>query len=313
MNKIETKNYGDSYLYSRGDYGKILFEYIVKSRRIDNTDPSFDNIRYMVKRSQITTSLCTVLDSKSVVLMLPDVPIMRTFKVFAGRDVTDDNKLKVFIDCAGLINYGKTGYDMVTKNVDILITYLSCAMATMIYYVKPEAFLSNTNLLNYGTDCFANLAANIIDYMRIGGVDNIRETTLYMAATYFQRHIWGLDDSTGVDNRSSKISTLSRRQADVINIRVDPNSYDSINTFIDALAATLNVDTFKLDNFIDKWIFLYGGATPFATELFSAFTNMMLCTYCGAYTVNQKTIEKIIGSKMVAYCKEIFKVGGGLL
>ena len=313
MNKIETKNYGDSYLYTKGNYGKALFEYIVKSKRIDKSDSSFDNIRYMVKRSQITSSLCTVLDSKSIVLMMPDIPIMRTFKVFAGRDVTDDNKLKVFIDCAGVISETDKGYEISAKNIDILITYLSCAMATMIYYVKPEAFLSNTNLLNIGTDCFANLSANIVDYMRIGGVDNIRETTLYMAATYFQRHIWGLDDSTGVDNRSSKISSLSRRQADVINIRVNPDSYNSIESFINALATTLNTPTFKLDNFIDKWIFLYGGATPFATELFSAFTNMMLCTYCGAYTVNQKTIEKIIGNKMVAYCKEIFKIGGGLL
>ena len=310
---IKTKNYGDSYLYSKGDYGRALFEYIVKADRIDKKSPAFENIRYMVKRSQITSSLSTVLDSRSVVLMQPTVPMMRTFKVFAGKDVTDENKLKIFIDCAGLITKSNQGYEISSKNIDILITYLACAMPMLIYYVKPEALLSNSRLLALGTDCFANLSANIVDYMRIGGVDNIRETSLYMAATYFQRHIWGLDDSKSVDARSSKISTLSARQADVINIRVSPDSYDNIEKFINSLASILDAPGFKLDNFIDKWIFLYGGATPFATELFVAFTNMMMCTYCGAYTVNQKTIEKILGQKMVMYCKELFTIGGGLL
>ena len=39
-------------------------------------------------------------------------------------------------------------------------------------------------MYNTGTNIFSKLVCNIIDYMRIGGVDNVRARVLYLAAMY---------------------------------------------------------------------------------------------------------------------------------
>ena len=68
-----------------------------------------------------------------------------------------------------------------------------------------------------------------------------------------------------------------------------------------------------MDNFIDKWLFLYGSGTQFATEIYTAFANLLINAYVGAYLNNQKQIEKIAGRSMVEYCNVLFRVGGEVL
>ena len=53
--KAAIKNYDMSFLYGKADYGNALFEYIIKSERIDKSVPGFDNIRYLIKRNQTTS------------------------------------------------------------------------------------------------------------------------------------------------------------------------------------------------------------------------------------------------------------------
>ena len=150
--------------------------------------------------------------------------------------------------------------------------------------------------------------------MRIGGVDNVREKTLYLSSLYYQIGILLNNDTPTTYQRALKISGLSDREANLLQVKCPVSSYDNINTFIEALAKVLNVEgELKLDNFLEKWSFLYKGGTHFGTELYPSFANMLIYSYVGGYIVNQKTIEKVLGRSMVDFCKALFKLGGEVM
>lgn len=312
MEKI--KNFGQSFLYGKADYGKEITEYIIKSDRIDKESKEFDNIKYVIQRNQVTSYLVNFLDKKALVLMMPQKPMPLSFRVFTAKDIRTDGQTKVFVDCYGLFKMVNGEYTISTANIDVFIAYLLAAMNAIIYSAKPTLITNNTELLSTSTECFAKLFTNIIDYMRIGGVDNVREKTLYLSALYYQIGILLKDDTATVYQKALKISGLSSREADMLRVKVPISSYDNINTFITILAQVLNVEgQLKLDNFIEKWCFLYKGGTHFATELYPAFANMLIYSYIGSYIVNQKTIEKILGRSMVDFCKALFYIGGEVL
>lgn len=312
MEKI--KNFGQSFLYSKADYGKEISSYIIKAERIDKDSKEFDNVKYIIQRNQVTSYLSKFLEKKALVLTTGQLMPL-SFKAFTAKDIRYDNQTKVFVDCTGLITKNENGeYTISNANIDTFIAYLLAAMNTIIYSAKPSLLTNNTTLLNTGTECFAKLFTNIIDYMRIGGVDHVREKTLYLSSLYYQFGVLLKDDTPTVYQRALKISGLSSREADMLSVKVPAASYDNINTFITALARVLNVEgELKLDNFIEKWVFLYKGGTHFGTELYPSFANMLIYSYMGSYIVNQKTIEKILGRSMVDFCKTLFKVGGEVL
>lgn len=312
MEKI--KNFGQSFLYGKADYSKTITDYIIRAERIDKDSKEFENIRYIIQRNQTTPYLSNFLDKKSLVLTI-GYPMPLAFKTFTAKDMRYDNLTKVFVDCSDLITLNSNGeYTIPNNKIDIFIAYLLSALTAIVYSAKPSIFMNNNMLLQTGTECFAKLFTNIIDYMRIGGVDNVREKTLYISALYYQIGILQKDDSPTIYQRALKISKLSSREADNLLVKVPVSSFENIDTMITALAKVLNVeDKLKVDNFIEKWVFLYKGGTHFATELFTQFANMLIYTYIGSYIVNQKTIEKIVGRDMVEFCKTLFKLGGEVL
>lgn len=312
--KTQIKNYDQSFLYGKADYGNELFQYIMKADRIDKSSAGFDDIKYLIKRNQITSCLSSLLDRQSLVLMLPAKPLPRAFKVFAGKDVREDKNTKVFIDCSEIIKYQNGTYVIKQMDIDKFISYLACALNTIIYHTDPTILLNNTQIVNSSTEAFAKLCSNIIDYMRIGGVDNIRPKMLYMASLYYQVGILKKDDNDTADQKAIKFSKLSKREAELIRVQIPTASFDNINTFVQGIAKVLRVeDSLKLDNFIDKWLFLYGSGTQFATEIYTAFANLLINAYVGAYLNNQKQIEKIAGRSMVEYCNVLFRIGGEVL
>lgn len=313
MEKI--KNFGQSFLYGKADYNKEITEYIIKTTRIDKDSKAFDNIKYVIQKNQVTSYLVNFLEKKALVLML-DHPMPLSFKVFTAKDMRYDNQTKVFVDCSGLITLNQsTGeYEIRNASIDTFIAYLLAAMNAIIYSAKPSLLTNNAVLLNTGTECFAKLFTNIIDYMRIGGVDNVREKTLYLSSLYYQIGVLLKDDVPTVYQRAKKISGLSDREIDLLLVKVPVASFENLNTFVTALAKVLNVEgELKVDNFIEKWVFLYKGGTHFGAELYPSFANMLIYSYVGSYIVNQKTIEKILGRSMVEFCKTLFKIGGEVL
>ena len=312
--KSAIKNYDSSFLYGKANYGKQLYEYIIKSERIDKNSKAFDDIRYIVKRNQITSCLSLLLDRESIILMMPNKPMPKAFKVFAGKDIKEDKHTKVFIDCSDVFKLQNGNYTIKNNDINRFISYLSCALNTLIYHVDPSIILNNNQMILTSTTAFAKLCTNIIDYMRIGGVDNVRSKMLYMASLYYQIGMLKKDDNDTAEQKAIKISKLSKREAELIRVQLPTASFDNIDTFVTGIAKVLRVEgSLKLDNFIDKWLFLYGSGTQFATEIYTAFANLLINAYVGAYLNNQKQIEKIAGRSMVEYCNVLFRIGGDVL
>ena len=312
--KFEIKNYDSSFLYGKANYGKVLYEYIIKAERIDKNSEAFENVRYIVKRNQITSCLSSLIDRESVIFTLPTKPIPRAFKVVAMKDVKEDKHTKVFIDCSEVIKYQNGEYTIKNSDINKLISYLACVLNTLIYHATPSTILTNNQIITSSTTAFAKLCTNIIDYMRIGGVDNIRTKMLYLSSLYYQIGILLRDDNDTVEQRAKKISSISTREAQIIRAQAPTESFTNIDTFVKCIASVLKVeDSLKLENFIDKWILLYGSGTQFATEIYTAFGNLLINAYVGAYLNNQKQIETATGRNMVEYCNTLFKIGGEVL
>ena len=312
--KAAIKNYDMSFLYGKADYGNALFEYIIKSERINKSAPGFENIRYLINRNQTTSCLSTLLNRDALVLMLPAKPMYRSFKVLAAKDVKEDKQTRVFVDVSEIIKFRNNEYTIKNADVEKLVSLLACALNTLIYHTEPTILTNNVQLISSSTEAFAKLATNIIDYMRIGGVDNIRGKMLYLSSMYYQIGILMKENTPSVRQKAIKISKLTTRDADNLDVMVPEASYTNIDTFIAAVARVLRVEgSLKVDNFVDKWIFLYGSGTQFATEIYTAFGNLLINAFVGAYLNNQNQIEKVAGRSMVEYCNTLFKIGGDVL
>lgn len=313
--EAKVKNFGDSYLYKIGNFEKSLMEFMMSAEVINKNHPSFEDIKYEVKRRQVTSSLMKVLMSENVVLLKGNTGLSRAFKVFAAKDIiSGDNRTKVFIDVTDIIKTDTSGnYTIVSRNVDILVSHLLNAMNTFIYWVQPNRLLNNTTLVESGTKAFADMFTYVIDYLRVGGVDNVRERTKYMSALYYQCGLLCKDLTDSVRNRARKISGLNQRESDIVESLMGPDPFKNIYTFVEALAKVLRIDgQLKLDNFIEKWAFIYGTGTQYGTELYTCFASILTNAYVGAYINNQKTIEKVLGRTLVEFTNALFKVGSEL-
>lgn len=309
----KAKNYDSTYLYGKGGNSNELYKFIISAERIDKDSTGFDDVVYMVKRNQYSSCLNKVLLSNNVILGMSEVPLPRSFKIFAAKDAkASDHPLKVFVDVSGLIKKEGTNYVLKNKDSDIFISYLLSAMNTLIYYAQPTKLTNNSTIIQTGTSAFAALVSNVIDYMRIGSVDNIRAKVKYIAAMYFQTNLLEKDITESITTRAEKISGIKGREAEMFSTKVYASDYKNIETFVGAIARVLNVESLKLENFIDKWFFLYGAGTQYALELFPAFASVLTNAYVGAYLNNQKQIEKLCARDMVDFTNATIKVGSEL-
>jgi len=309
MEKVKTKTFANTYLYGMTEnYEKKLFDFIMKADQINKADSSFDDIRYEVKKRQVTNSLVKILDSKMVILLMRAEPLPKAFKVFTAKDVKSDGKMKVFIDCSGLINFIDGRYSC--NNIDILIAYLLSAMNQYIYYVDPNRIVINNNIITDGALCFSALFTSIVDHVeKISIVSSTKNKCLYMSALYYQINILNKEINDGVKATCRKVSGLSEREEEIILIQLEENSLLNIKYFIDSITKILKLNKITLDIFLEKWLYLYGVGTQFALELYPAFAEMITDAYVGCYINNQKTIEKICGRNMVDFTNAIFKIG----
>lgn len=317
--KIETKNYSDSFLYyynsknGENQYDKNLHKFLISSKVVDKKDPSFEIIINDIKRRQIHNSIVKLLEKDTVVLLYDKIELPRTFKVFTCKDIkSGDGKTKVFIDVSNVIIDDNGKYYIRPKDVDKFIAYLISAMTNLIYYTDATKLINNNSLLENGTVCFSKLLFYVIDYLRVGNVEKVKEKTIYLASLYYNIGILKKEGDS-VYTRAIKISGLTKKEADVLELRIDPKMFDNINTFIKGLSDIIKADNLLINNFIERWIYLFGPKTIFATEIYPAFSTMLTDTYVGTYLNQQKTIEKICGKDFVTYSNELLSVGSELL
>ena len=314
--EVKIKNFGDSYLYRAGNFEKNLMQFMMSAEIINKNHPSFDDIKYEVKRRQVTSSLMKILMSDNIILLKGNVGLSRAFKVFAAKDIiSGDNKVKVFIDVTDIIKSTDGTYSIDSRNVDILVSHLLSAMNTFIYYHERgnAKLTNNTSLIDAGTKAFSDMFTYVVDYLRIGSVDNVRERTKYISALYYQCGLLCKDFTDSVRVRARKLSGLSEREADIVETLMGPDPFKDIDTFIKSLAKVLRIEgQLRLDNFIEKWVFVFGSGTQYGTELYTCFASIVTNAYVGAYINNQKTIEKVLGKTLVEFTNALFKVGSEL-
>lgn len=307
---MSVKNFDSTYLYNQYDYNKKILNFIMKGHIIDKTNPSFEDIRFDVKRRNISNGIVKVLDSNKIVLICNNEPLPEYFKVLVLKDPKDGNKKKVFIDCSSIIFYENGKYEC--SNINILVSYIVSAMTSFIYINKPTVYTMNNTIIVNGATAFASLFTYIIDYMyKISVNPDTKSKCMYISAYYYLINILGKDpESPTVRNTALKVSKMTSREADIIDLDIDKDSFKDINTFITSLN---KIFIFKspltTDAFIAKWIFLYKSSALFALELFPSFATMMTNAYIGSYINNQKTIEKVAGSDMVQVAKTIINYG----
>lgn len=307
MSKNIVKNYSNTYLYNLVNYEDKLFNLIMKGERIDKNDPSFEDIKYEVKKRQVSNSLVKVLDSSNVVLLLSPQPMAKAFKIFAAKDVKEDNKLKVFIEVDVIRKI-----DGVYKcsNVDILVAYLLSALNTFIYYVDPKRLIMRDEINNAGAKCFSSLFTHIIDYIyKISTTPSTRDKCIYLSSLYYIKNILCKDITDSVKTMCRRISGISEREEEIIWLQLDDEDFLNIKTFIDKVGAILKLPKLTIDIFVEKWIYLYGVGTQFALELYPAFATMITNVYVGCYLNNQKTIEKVVGRSLIDFTTTILRVG----
>ena len=308
------KNFSDSFLYNKSGSEKSIMDFMMNSEIVNKNHESFEDIKYEIKRRQVTSSLMKVLLSEHIVLLIGKTELSRAFKVFAAKDIiSGDNKTKVFIDVTNIIKSQNGNYTMNSRNADILVSYLLSALNIRIYYAQPQRLLNNTSLIEAGTKAFSDMFTYIIDYLRIGGVDNVRERTKYLSALYYQCGLLGKEFTDSTRNRARKLAGLNERESDIVETLMGPDAFKDINNFIISLSKVLRIEgELKLDVFIEKWMFAYGSGTQYATELYTSFASLLTNAYVGSYINNQKTIEKILGRTLVEFTNALFRVGSEL-
>ena len=306
------KTLNKAYLYNRyPDYEKLLYTFLMTGEEVKKKDPAFEDIRYEVKKRQISNALINVLDSSKVILLMPAKPLPRAFKVFVAKDIKGDKQLKVFIDCSNLIVFKNGVYTC--NNVDILIAHLVNAMTSLIYHMDERRIGNSNALTESGADCFAKLFTHIIDYVyKISIMSSVKSKCMYLAAMYYMTNILGKEnDSSSVKAIAKKLSGISAREEEILEMQMKSDTFLNIKFFVESLNDILKLNGVTLDIVVEKWMYLYSPTTIMGLELFPNFSAMITDAYVGCYINNQKTIEKITGRSMVEYTKTILSIGEG--
>ena len=309
------KTYNNTFIYTKFPYEEHIFRFLINADRIDKDSDKFEDIKYEFKKRQVHSGLLKVLCSKNVILLQSQVqPLNTQFRVICSRDpkFKSNTDYKVFIDCTGLIITDKDGRYK-CRNIDILISHVINAMVTMIYH-KAENEVLSAALVKDSMQAFAAMFTHVIDYLtKISVIASTKAKCQYLACMYFVENILQKDFNEGYQHMAGAICNISDREQDMIMAQCDESDFDNIKSFVTKLSDMIKVPALKVDNVIDKWMYLFGINTVFALEYYPALSAMLTDAYCGAYINNQKTIEKVVGNVLVEYSKNILNKCGGMV
>lgn len=317
----------DAYLYSKSDYNKRIFEYLMTADRVDKTASVFSDVIYAIKK-QASSVLLKVLMSNKIVLMIDDKKggMSRAFKVMYVKDVKETSKpKKVFIDCTDIIVNVNGTY--VCKKAGTLISYLTTAMTYILYYNNPKSILTNNTILKNGASIFTDLSLYVLSYLKIPITYNDnKERMSFVLSEYFMYCIAGVSANEIVYNTAKKISGIKEKNTcdylhTLFSFTFDEGHAD-IKKFIAKFAEVFldqheddpvdkNKNKLTVEAFAHRWMYAFGAGTFLGLECFVPFSQIVTDCCNGAFLNQQNTIEKIAGSKNIhTFTVELLKVGG---
>lgn len=307
------KSFAGTFLYNKyPNYEKQMIDFVMNGERLDVSAPEFEDIISDVKKRQISSALLSVLKSKNIILVTGK-PVSMQHKVITCRDIKYDrdpkSAPKTFIGVHDIIEIGESGMYK-CSNPDVLIARLVAAMTSTIYYLDTRRVTEATAIYMTGAEAFAKLFCHVLEYLhKISTIPGLKDRAMYMCAKYYLVNIMERSVESS-DYIARKISGLSEREAEIVEMIIDKDTYSNIKFFVDGLEKVLKVGNLTVDMVVEKWMYLYGTSTVFALELFPSFAQMLTDAYVGAYINNQKTIEKVAGREMVDFTKAILGIGG---
>lgn len=319
------KRISDAYLYQITDYGKEIFDYLMRAQRVNKNDNGFSDIVFDVKRQAAASILMKVLLSDKVVLLIDSKGMSRAFKVLYKKDPKDGKlgKKKVFIDCTGLIKYENGTYSC--GAISTLISYLFTAMTYIIYENMPKAILSNATIMKTGAGAFADLMMFVLSYLKVPVTDgDNKEKMSFVLAEYFQVCVAGKENGEVVYNLAKSVSGIKEKKTCdhyhiLFNNTLDPAcTFDKFlakfaEVFLDQKEGAIspkNRAKLTTDAFAQRWMTCYGPSTFLGLEVFVPFSEILTDVYVGGYLNQQNTIEKVVGGKnVVKFANELLKVG----
>ena len=311
---IITKTIGDTFLYGKFPaYDKALMHFILKAERINTKGPEFEDILYDIKRRRISDSLSKVLTSSNTVLAINDAPLPKCFKAFVAKDLNDKSKPKVFIDGTEYIKLVNGNYDCTDLNW--LISFTISGITSFIYKIKPEALLLDQSMNVDGGECFMRCLSYVIDRLfKITSVPQLKKKVDYAICLYYQFNLLEKDFTSESQFRQAtymakKISMIPDKDAEVVNIMLQPNDFTNIDIFAKALERMFTLKNISIDMIVATWMQAFGTGTQFALEFFPLFATMLTHAYIGGYLNNQVLIEKLCESSLVLFSKSILKIG----
>lgn len=309
------KKYSDTYIYNKFPYEDKIFKFLMTASQISTADDRFEDIKFEFKKRQGNSALLKILCSNNVYLMTSadKMPLNRQFRVFCSKDPkTKSSDYKVFVDCTGLIVEDSSG-KWVCRQIDTLISYIINAMVCMIYH-KAEKEITTVAILEDAMKAFSALFTHVIDYLfKISTIPSTKIKCQFLACMFFIKNIIGKDFNESYQHMAGKIVDISEREQEMIIAQCDDDDFINIKFFTEKLSDLLKTPNLKVDNLVEKWMYLYGVNTLFGLEYFPALSAMLTDAYQGAYLNNQKTIEKVVGNTLVSYSKTVIAKGGSLV
>ena len=311
------KKLDDTFIYNINEgakYNERIFKFITRGIRINTSAPEFKDVSFDIKRRRISDMIVKALFSPNVVLAVGPEPLPKPLKTFSAKDLKDNGKRKLFIDVIDYIRIHHGSYEF--TNLDWLISYLISGIVSYIYSLKPDILMFDQVLNSKGIDCFSRLFSYIVDRIsKITSVPVLKMKIDYLAAIYYQVNILqrSFDLESGfatIRNNAIKSSGISEIDASSVDVLLQEGDFTNIDTFVKALVRmfSLNLTTNAV---IAIWMQAFQPGTQFALEFFPAFSSMMTHTYVNSFLVNQNLIEKICGTDMIIFSKQIFKIAEG--
>lgn len=318
--KAPIKSYRNSFFYNQSGksgenlmkkHDQLLIEFMLKADRIDKSSYEFGGIREDVKRQQTSSILYTIMMLDNVNLCINSTELPPAFKVFYGLDVRSHDKRKaVFIDVTKLVELKNGNY--VCKNVGKLVSYLLAALFYLTYVKDTNKVVNNSTITLSGTECYVSMFLYVLDYLRIIGYSVNKDKIAYFVSLFYLTNMLGKELDTYTKNIAAKISGVPQGTLHALDLYIEDGMFSSIDTFVTVLANTFKLKGLTTEVFIQKWIFLYGNGTQYASELFTSLAVILGYTFCGSYIVNQKQIEKCCGQSMVKFCNAMMMAGSEL-
>ena len=276
---LEAGNFSDTYLYGKANYSKKLFEFIMSGEEVYKNSNRFQDVLYDIKKRQVYNGMVEDLMDKRVILKISPNPVAKAYKVMYARDPRDGVQ-KVFIDVTDIIIDNSGAYTC--KYPEVLISYLLTAHNMLIYYADQKKISMNSVLVNSSTTAFADLFSYILEYLRVNGITEHKKQILYIAATYYQHTLLERDLNDTTRSVSLKVSGLTQREAQVVDIRLNEEDFTNIKTLIDCISRILSAKNLTVEVFIDKWCTLFGTGTYYACEMYTAFASLLTDAFVGA-------------------------------